>query len=331
LLQRILYGHPKIQTSAETWLMLHPCYSLKENGISTEYDSHFAALGTKEFIENYTDGFEVYDDAIRQWAKVIYTNAINKHNKEYFLDKTPRYFFIIEDLYRLFPKAKFIFLLRNPMAILASELKTYIKGDWPVLSVFRPDLVEAPNLIIKGIKQVGDDAHVVKYEELVSNPETEVKNICKYLEMPFHQGMIEYSQTPVPKGVMNDQAGIHKYTKPSISSIDRWKLMADDPQNMHFAIAYLETLGPRLIEKIGYDYKEIYNYLVSNSVKKSSRLIYPWSRAICPKEELTLWERFLSRRYFYIRLNGKIIGNFKAGINGIMRMFVYFKRKISST
>jgi len=82
LLQRILFGHPKIQTSAETWLMLHPCYAFKKKGINTEYNSHFAATGTKEFIENYTDGFEVYDDAIRQWANVIYSNAIKKHNKD---------------------------------------------------------------------------------------------------------------------------------------------------------------------------------------------------------------------------------------------------------
>jgi len=155
LLQRILGGHPEIQTSAETWLLLHPTYALKKSGIETEYDSRFAAQGVEEFLINYTDGVEVYDDAIRQWANVIYGNALKKNSKIYFLDKTPRYFFIIPDLHRLFPKAKFIFLLRNPLAVLSSLLSTYVKDDWPVLSFFRHDLLHAPQLIADGIKIIG--------------------------------------------------------------------------------------------------------------------------------------------------------------------------------
>ena len=53
LLQRILAGHPEIQTSAETWLLLHPTYAFRTSGIDTDYDSRFAAQGVEEFLTNY--------------------------------------------------------------------------------------------------------------------------------------------------------------------------------------------------------------------------------------------------------------------------------------
>ena len=94
LLQRILFGHPDVQTSAETWLMLHPAYSLRHRGITADYNAHFAYEGAKEFLENYTRGRDVQLDAIREWARMIYQDAIDKHQKRWFMDKTPRYFFI---------------------------------------------------------------------------------------------------------------------------------------------------------------------------------------------------------------------------------------------
>ena len=181
LLQRILFGHPDIQTSAETWLMLHPVYGLRETGIAAEYGSHFAYEGVDEFLENYTHGREVYLDAIREWARTIYQDAIRKHGKKYFLDKTPRYFFIIPELYCLFPKAKFVFLLRNPMAVLASELKTYVKGDWPVLGVFKADLISAPAWILDGIELIGEHGYVMHYERFVSDPEYSIRALFSYL------------------------------------------------------------------------------------------------------------------------------------------------------
>lgn len=321
LLQRILFGHPKIQTSAETWLMLHPCYVFRKKGIRTEYNAAFSRIGISDFIENYTDGFEVYDDAIRQWANVIYSNAINKQNKEFFLDKTPRYFFIIKDLCRLFPKAKFIFLLRNPMAVLASELKTYVKGDWPILSTFRADLLEAPKMLINGIQLIGNNAHVVKYEDLVNDPDKEVSKICEYLGFDYYDGMVEYKQTPIPEGRMNDHAGIHRHSRPTTTSINRWKAMAEDPQCQHFALSYLKSLGRDQIRRLGYDYDAIFQVLTGTAGMGIDGSLYPWSMAIRPRSELSLIERYLSDRYFFIRSNGRFIGNCKAVFDGFKKVF----------
>ena len=129
LLQRMLAGHPWIQTSAETWLMLHPVYGLRRRGISTDFRAPWAVTAVTEFLDQYAGGRETYLDGVRAFARTVYGTAIARGNRRRFLDKTPRYTMIVPELIELFPAARFILLLRNPLAVLSSELKTYIRGD----------------------------------------------------------------------------------------------------------------------------------------------------------------------------------------------------------
>ena len=317
LLQRVLAGSPEVQTSAETWLMLHPVYGRKEREhIQTDYNSSWARDAVEEFLDHYTDGRDVYDDAIRAWAGVIYKNALKKQDKKYFLDKTPRYFFIIKELYALFPKAKFIFLLRNPMAVLASELNTYVKGDWPVLGRFSPDLVDAPGWILEGIEHLGADAITIHYEEFVSDPQMNIDLLCRKLGIDFHERMLDYSMTPKPVGKYNDPKGINQHSSTNTASIEKWRAMLDDDQALLFARDYLEALGKETISRLGYDYEELFQFLHSRTL--SNHRLYPWSIAIRPKAEWTFRQHFVSGLYFSRREHGWFKGT-------LFTMILHFK------
>lgn len=311
LLQRVLAGHPDIQTSAETWLMLHPAYGLRGSGIDAEFDSRWRANAVSQFLEHYTDGVEVYDEATRRWAETIYGNALARSGRALFLDKTPRYFFIIPDLVRLFPRARFVFLLRNPMAVLASELETYVKGNWPALSLFAADLLEAPDLILQGMDQLGSSAIVVRYEEFVSHPAEATARLCQRLGIPFHEPMIDYAATPTPKGTMNDPVGVHRHTRPSTSSLEKWTRLADDPQTCLFAAKYLERLGPGTVGAMGYPYDDIHA-LLSRGRPHSERGLFPWEIAITPRSQWNARQRFQVERYFAVQKKGPVRGTVRA-------------------
>ena len=292
LLQRILYGHPDVQTSAETWLMLHPVYGLRTSGISADYGARFAYDGVEEFLQNYTRGPEVYLDAIREWAHTIYRDAMERHDKRFFLDKTPRYFFIIPELYELFPRARFVFLLRNPMAVLSSELSTYVQENWPILGIFKHDLISAPGWMLDGIELLGDRGYVIHYEQFVKNPEKSIQALCLYLDLDYKDSMLDYSGTPQPVGRFNDPTGINQHTRPSTGSVDKWKGMINDDQARFFARSYLDHLGEETITRLGYDYREIYQELHARSL--STKGLYPWSIAIQPDSEWTCRQAFVS-------------------------------------
>ncbi len=308
LLQRLLAGHPDIQTSAETWLMLHPVYGLRSHGIKTDFNANWASTGVREFLDNYADGEQTYRDGVRSFAATIYGRALEKSGKRLFLDKTPRYTMIVNELYDLFPKAKYVLLLRNPLAILKSELHTYVNGDWQILSAFEPDLVAAPARIIAARELLGNAAFEIRYEDLVSSPEDSVRSLCDFLGIEFDIAMLDYSTTPAPVGSMNDPVGIHRHTKPSTTSLDKWKELGGDTQLRSFAFGYLDDLGEQTIFGLGYDPKELRAAIDKQPVISAVRSIYPWSLAICPRERWSFKQHILHDYVMATQQNGRLRG-----------------------
>ena len=296
MLQRVLAGHDAIQTTAETWLMLHPVYSMRDHGIETEYNSAWRKRALLEFLEHYADSTAVYDDAIRAYAQVLYNHVLQRSGRVLFLDKTPRYFFIIPDLYRLFPKARFVFLLRNPLAILNSELSTFVRGNWKILARYRPDLVDAPALIRAGMELLGDQGHVIRYETFVQNPEAETEALCRYLGIDMQPGMVDYSATPAPKGSMNDPTGIHRRSRPAADSTDTWKTLGDTPQSRHFAHACLDAIGGDTLAALGYDINTLKQTL-GPAPDPTDPSIYPWALAVEHRNHWTPRQHFRELLY----------------------------------
>lgn len=308
LLQRILAGHEDIQTSAETWLMLHPTYGLRKTGIEADYNANWAAFGVQEFLDNYADGAETYVEGIRSFAQTIYGRVLEKHGKRLFLDKTPRYTMIVDELYELFPKARYVLLIRNPLAILKSELHTYVGEDWPVLSSFAPDLVAAPDRLVAARDTLGDAALEVRYEDLVTAPEDTVRAVCEFLRIEFGAGMLNYSNTPAPVGRMNDPVGIHQHTAPSTGSLDKWTQLGSDSQLRHFALQYLEALGDVTVNELGYDAVDLRSRIEQAKIEKPARHVYPWKLAITPQRRWNLRNHLASAYILAAQDRGRLAG-----------------------
>ena len=56
LTQKIIGSHKDIYTRSEPWIMLHPLYSLKEEGINAEYNKGQEYPATQDFINNLPNG-----------------------------------------------------------------------------------------------------------------------------------------------------------------------------------------------------------------------------------------------------------------------------------
>lgn len=310
LLQRLLAGHPDVQTSAETWLMLHPVYGLRTAGTKVDYGQKWAATAVREFLEFYADGEETHLDGIRAYARTIYGRVREKNGgPRYFLDKTPRYFLIVPDLARLFPAARFVLLWRNPVAVLASQLTTYMSdGDWTKLGNFRPDLLEAPGRLLEARRLLGTAAFELSYESLVKDPEGVLSNLCAYLDIEYLPDMQEYGATPAPRGVMNDPVGVYRYTKPSAENLDKWRWVGRDRQARHFALAYLEALGPTLPDEMGYPAAELRAAIEGQALPGEKGRVFPWSVAITPWQEWGLRQRAQAIWHFAAEEGGVLAG-----------------------
>jgi len=311
LLQRVLAGNDEVVTSSEPWLLLHPVYGRREEGITTDYGADWALLGVNEFLENYTDGPEVYDDGIRAFAQKIYANSLTRGGGSWFLDKTPRYLMIVDDLLRLFPAAKFIFLFRNPLSVLASVVNSQISHDLSTLERFREELLDGPEAMLRGVQQLGSKAISLRYEDFVTAPEKHTRQICDELGIPYQDGMVEYSNTPAVEGFMQDRTGIAKHDRPTEDSLDSWKQLLSDPQQIHFAQSYLRALGRDTLEQAGYSYDELSDAVRAAAERKRGRVVLPWSVAILRPDEMKGLDQLTVTRYRRERDYGRVVGGLK--------------------
>jgi hypothetical protein len=226
LLQKILGTHPEISTTSEPWILLPCVFSLRDQGILTEYSHWRSAVAIKDFCRTLPQGEYDYYNEIQNFIISLY--AKNSGNERYFLDKTPRYHLIIEDIMRIFPNGKFIFLWRNPLAIVASIIESFGHGYWNLYD-YRIDLFKGLTNLLEMFDKAEVHLHSLRYEDLVSNPQSECERIFRYLDLPFDPDILITFKTVNLAGEFGDQIGINKYASIDNSSLEKWKTTINNP------------------------------------------------------------------------------------------------------
>lgn len=265
LSQKILGNHPSIFTTSEPWLMLSPIYARRNRGITATYNSSLYKVAVDGFVESLPNGEDVYNESIRKMYNHLYGSALKGSSKNFFLDKTPRYYSIIPELKSIFPKAKFLILLRNPLAILASILNSWIKNDWLDLKDYKNDLFEAPRYLIEGIDLLQNDCHVFRYEELLRSPSDEIYKICQFLDIDFDDSLLNYQSHAWELG---DHKTVDQKNFPDSNHLNKWIEQLSDPQAWRVMNDYLEALGEESIDKLGYSFTDIQRKILENRPSK---------------------------------------------------------------
>ena len=256
LLQRVLMGHSKVASVAEPSLMLPFAYARKAAGVAAEYSHLNSCAAIEDFVEKLPNKDATYDDALRDFLIRLYS-AQCSGGEEYFLDKTPRYYYIISEIARLFPKAKFIFLFRNPLQQLASIVNTFGKGRFNALHVSYDDLYLGPILLSEGYQLLQGRAIAVNYEKFVASPETETQIICAFLGLEYETEMVQDFSRQEPEGRMGDPSGTLEYSTISTLPTTKWEDFVSNKYRKRLALNYLKELPENVLSIQGYNKSEL--------------------------------------------------------------------------
>jgi len=273
LLQRLLSNHSKVDTAPETWLLFPLLHYKKENTVLTEYNHLRYTRAVNEFIKSLPYKSEDYERYIKEFVVNIY-KCYSSKNKIYFLEKTPRYYYYADDIIKIFPDSKFIFLFRNPASILGSIINSFGGGRLNHLFGTYNDLAYGHEFLTNAYDKNKDKALKLNYEELVSKPEKNLEVILNYLELGKEELLSLTNNEKFFTARLGDKTGIQKYSQISSESIEKWDEVIINPLRKYLFKYFIEIIPNKCFEIEGYDRQ---NILYRISAKRSHSLKNIWS------------------------------------------------------
>lgn len=250
LCQRILGAHSEIATVSEPNILLHFLYSLKERDVYSTYNHQRAVNGIRDFCHTLPNGIDDYLAEMGEFALRLYAKAA-RNNVKYFLDKTPQYHFVAEDIIRLFPESKIIFLWRHPLSIVSSNLVTFHDGKWTAYDDIH--FYEGTADLVSAYRNNKDRVFGVRYEDLVLKPVETWQRVFAYLDLPFDPDVLTDFPHVKLNGRRDTKMDSPHYQVIRQEPLHTWKRVLANPIRKAWCRRYLKWIGQERLALMGYE------------------------------------------------------------------------------
>lgn len=262
LVQRVLAAHPAIATASEPWVLL-PLYSALDKSMArSRYGHIWLSQATADLCRVLPNGIEDYHAAVNVFASELYRKiAAGNAEAMYFLDKTPRYHLIIQYILEAFPDGKFILLWRNPLATLASRIKSY--GNVWRMQNYQVDLYDGLRNLVEVYNENAERFEVVRYEDVLTDPDRSFGAIFEYLGLEYDPDVTRRFADVMLSGDMGDKSGLKDYKTLAREPLEKWVNVLASPVRKAWCKRYISWLGRGRLEIMGYDQDELIHQLNS--------------------------------------------------------------------
>jgi hypothetical protein len=249
LIQRIIAAHDGIATASEPWLLLPHAYTLRPRGVDAEYVHPLLVTAIEDFADSLPAGDDDYVEELRTFALRLYEKAAG-NGEAYFLDKSPPYCLIAEEIIRLFPEGKFVFLWRNPLSVIASLIDTW--GPWKPTFMSSDLFIGLPRLAA-AYEAHRPEVHAARFEDLSAGDEAAWRSLMGYLGLEFDpRALTDFAKVELP-GRMGDPTGRKRYSALSSEPGQKWRGTLASPLRREWCRRYLRFLGAERLALMGYD------------------------------------------------------------------------------
>ena len=194
LLQRVLCSHPDVMIWGENTALLHDLAAAhkKMEALQDLSEAQKQQSGDKVhqgWIPMLNPGVEDFERGLRRLLESTYRDPARRGGKARWGFKEVRHdMSSARFLHRLYPEARFLLLVRNPIDCLASARATQ-KGDRGLLAQAggaRAYVEHWPRLAGSYLDE-GETAPglLVRYESMIDDPDTWVRRIAEFLELEY--------------------------------------------------------------------------------------------------------------------------------------------------
>ena len=205
--------------------------------------SQTIVLEEKPYISNIRDEFfQSNDGLINSLEKIKFTQIKNIRknyfkNIEYFdhknsskiiIDKLPLNIIEIGFIRRIFPKSKFILMMRHPYdSILSCFITDFKINDAMIHFLNLNDTANLFNQVFILWKQYVDNLnlkfHLIKYEDLIYNFDDSIKSLLYFLDIKWEDNLKFFNRTATLRDKINTPSYSQVIKPLNANSVARWK------------------------------------------------------------------------------------------------------------
>ncbi|MFN8112066.1 MAG: sulfotransferase [Solirubrobacterales bacterium] len=199
LLRMMLDAHPLLTIPPETHFVPELIKAARaEEGV----DGMLAALTSNRTWEDFGIASAEMRERLAQVpagdaagaVRAFFEAYAEKQGKPRWGDKTPAYMLSVQRIGRTLPESRFIHLIRDGRDVALSQSARAINEQPPPpeqaarwVKRIRKSREQAASL--KGARYVE-----ARYEDLVRDPETTLRRICEFIDLPFDEAMLTYHE-----------------------------------------------------------------------------------------------------------------------------------------
>jgi hypothetical protein len=250
----MLGNHSEVLCPPEPWFLLKVAELIEYGSSKSIFDDEQATIGTKEFL--LKDG--AFIEASRNFGLAVYNHHLRQAQKSIFIDKTPRYYHILPFIEEVYPKAKKIWLKRNPLDVALSYKNTWgVRMEFITGQKIMPlsfDLAVGLFNLADYFNTPSPNKFEIQYETLMQSPHETLTRLCRFVGIEFEDQILNYAQNQQLIGqyqtaTMGDKKALSTDTVHT-QSIGKW----DKEFSLTEIEQIIKILGLNIFRQMGYDY-----------------------------------------------------------------------------
>jgi sulfotransferase family protein len=199
LLRAMLNAHPMIRSPHKMHLQT----------LEVKYSELYTGLAMEKL------GLDITELEYLLWDRLMHRELM-RSGKQIIVEKTPGNALIWRRLRECWPAARYIFLKRHPASVLSSVMDTSQSGWQGLMQILldhlgttggrggpvtnRPSLADVMTTMVlehaEGVQQAmrALPGLTVRYEDLTSRPDSTMREVCEFLEVPWVPEIVEHGK-----------------------------------------------------------------------------------------------------------------------------------------
>jgi Sulfotransferase family len=235
LLRLMLDSHPHIAIPPET-------------GFMRAYNAHqfipFKWTG-RNWAKRMGWSREELDAELADFYDRIFMRYAREHGKERWGEKTPLHTWHVDDMARIYPDAQFIVMMRHPGGSVSSNMRRWEMHFGKAAGHYKRYAREA----IRQAAAHADRFVLLRYEELVLQPEALMRELLDWLDEPWSDEVLEHHEVQSARGGKEMVEGRNLVADPiDVARVAKWQtqLDAEERQRLKYRLGKLGKV-------VGYD------------------------------------------------------------------------------